>query len=332
MGIPPNDVTVYRGKVPGEDDWIMSCCPLAAATHSEGVDEKPSFGIHIKNEAKICNYNCFTCGSGTLGDLICRYNFLIKYVPEVNALYLNLYHDILGEKDRPPVEFNDKWARQVVKEKGRNIPVQILKQNPLLNKKSIGECAVRARKWLFNRGISEAVYTQYSVCHNSRGDVVFPIIDEGKVWDMHCRLWDRKQFYHINSEEETYGKEDVWFGIQFFDVTKPVILVESQTDLLRIKTLAPELQVLACCGSVSKEQLNRLHNAVKYLGFDADRPGRKYVIKAVRQLYEESYKMYFLDWNVVGVKDAGELQNKQQLKEVLLKRKLITYTNGRIFY
>jgi hypothetical protein len=35
---------------------------------------------------------------------------------------------------------------------------------------------------------------------------------------------------------------------------------------------------------------------------------------------------------VVGVKDAGELQNKQQLKEVLLKRKLITYTDGRIFY
>jgi hypothetical protein len=73
--------------------------------------------------------------------------------------------------------------------------------------------------------------------------------------------------------------------------------------------------VVATGGNAQKAQLGRLYQSVRLLGFDADIPGLKNKIKAEKFL--KGYAtLFYLDWKIVGIKDAGELESKADFDRV----------------
>lgn len=331
MGTSNEDITIYEHS---EDAWVMAPCPLAPALHRYGKDNNPSFGIHIKNEGITVNHNCFTCGAGNLSDLIHKYNFLIGYNPELNRFFINRRYAEIEETTEVKT---DKWAVKTKHRERYNLPViqKVIDQNPILTETSMGMCAQDVRKWLSSRGISKEIIDRFQIRHNAKSEVVFPLIDIDEIiYDLHARSTTNKFFYHIRDKDKEHkfgSNHGCWFGHQFIeDPTAPVILVESQTDVLRLYTLVSGIYFLGCCGPLTRQHLRRISSHRKiYFGFDSDEAGKKNTIKAINELHS-SAQLFLLNWATEGLKDGGDLQNIEQFKRVLKKAQRITYMDGRI--
>ena len=149
---------------------------------------------------------------------------------------------------------------------------------------------------------------------------------DGEAYRLHVKLVLEKTFWYLTpellgcaDEYEAWGRRDYWFGVQYLDPALPVVLVESETDLLRLRSLGVE-NVIASCGALNKFKVSRIPNYTILLGFDADGPGSKFTMKAIK-LFDNRRKLYKLDWSIVDVtyytpkrrvpklrpaKDAGE--------------------------
>jgi hypothetical protein len=162
---------------------------------------------------------------------------------------------------------------------------------------------------------------------------------DGEAYRLHVKLVFEKTFWYLTPEllncadvYESWGRKDYWFGIQFLDPALPVTIVESETDLLRLRSLGVD-NVIAACGGINKWKVARIPNYTIYLGFDADRAGSQFTMKSV-QLFKNR-RLYWLDWGLVEVtyytekrrtpklrqaKDGGDLETLEQW-EFILKNK-----------
>jgi len=304
-------------------DWVRCKCPLASATHANGQDSHPSFGIHIR-EDNFSQYKCFTCGRGTVSDLVHRYNFLIdNYNPKVSSHYIESQY----KNAEKQVTYKDKYTKEErnAKDSIKEIPEELLDQFPLIYG-SIGGVALRAKEYLLNRGVSLDVAYEYQVRFDRHSNLVFPFIDlDNKIYGLHIRSITDKVFWHFSNNAIRYNKPDCWFGMSKWNFKEPTLLVEGQFDLLRVKTIAPELNVIASCGTPSFAKLNRLSVCREIIcGYDADDAGRKYVTTTRNQLVNSNAltKVYSVDWSICKIKDAGALFDKSQLLQCLREKVL----------
>ena len=168
---------------------------------------------------------------------------------------------------------------------------------------------------------------EHRIRHSGR-DLIFPIRDvDFKTYLLHARSRLDKLFYYITPAiagrpELKWGRKDYWFGIEFVDFQKPMLLVESETDLLRLQTLGIP-NVLASCGPIGKKKLTRIKSEEIWLGFDSDLQGAEYCYKAVKELHS-SARLLRLSWASVGLKDAAQLRTVDQFREVWANRKTVT--------
>ncbi len=51
------------------EPWVRCSCPMAGILHESGKDDRPSFGA-VENLEGESGYHCFTCGGGSLYDLL----------------------------------------------------------------------------------------------------------------------------------------------------------------------------------------------------------------------------------------------------------------------
>jgi len=304
-------------------DWVRCACPLASATHSGGIDSNPSFGIHIR-EGEFSQYKCFTCGRGTVSDLIHRYNFLIdNYNPKVSSYYIESQY----ANEAKQQTYKDKYSKEEREAKDciTEIPEDLLSQFPLLYG-AIGGVALRAKEYLLNRGVSLDVAYEYKIRFDKYSNLILPFIDlDKKIYGLHIRSITDKVFWHFSNKSVRYNKPNCWFGMSNWNFKVPTIVVEGQFDLLRIKTLAPELNVIASCGTPSFAKLSRLSVCNEVIcGYDADEAGRKYVGTTVHQLMNSNaaVRVYYIDWSLCNIKDAGELFDKSQLLQCLREKVL----------
>ena len=287
------------------DEWVNSSCPLASVLHKGGRDEKPSFGILINNTGESL-YHCFTCcpTAAPLSGLVHTLWISSSYRwQEAMQAYGNL--EIFSEYKKqvcPVLEF--------AKEPCCEIPSEVLNRYPILAN-ATGFEAKRCIEYLGERGISLETIHKFRIRYGKDQQViVFPRIDkENRVWALRARSRKTKYFFSISSKylgaNKQWGDTSRWFGEQFL-TDKPVILVESETDVLRLSELGIS-NVLASCGQVQKAQLKRLYHLVVILGFDADRPGQQMAYRAAFHLKDMTV-LYLLNWNSVGCKDAGNLK------------------------
>jgi 5S rRNA maturation endonuclease (ribonuclease M5) len=296
-------------------DWVQASCPLAVRTHQKGEDRRPSFGIKVNDKGESC-YNCFVCGHGSLQGLMHRITWLIGYNPQASD-WLSL-KEIFVDEDRTP-EFTEIYSQPVQKEAPRQVPNLILQNYPVIQEKDDNQTA----QYLQGRGIDLGVAHAYRVRRDSRNDgLIFCIRDvDMKVYLMHFRSIKEKIFYYLTPTVLGYqglrwGRQDFWYGIEFVDFSQPVILVESETDVLRLRTLGVG-NVMASCGPIGEDKLSRLSASRYLLGFDADDQGNHYA-KVVAEHVHSSAVVDFLDWAVVGKNDAGDLDSREEWDAVLL--------------
>lgn len=326
--------------VSADGRWVRSNCPLAPFTHAGGSDSSPSFGIFV-NERGESSYNCFTCGTGSLSHLIHRLTWTVGISPDVHSFFLSKeFLPTTKEKEElfTTTDYDDQYKIPMDSREYKAVPVppEVLIQYPLLADYTRFE-GIRARDWFRGRLIDIDIAEMYKVRLNPDGrSIIFPMIDtDGLVYGLHNLSRMSKSFYHITPEIagfpriESWGKKDVWFGIEFVDFSKPVILVESQTDVLRLRTLGVQ-NVMGSCGSIGDQKLARVSSDYTYLGFDSDDAGARYCLKAVKYLHEFG-TLSRLSWISVGIGDAGELKSTEQWHQVVANSKILFMRGREVF-
>lgn len=336
-------------KISEDEDWVRTSCPLAPFTHFKGKDENPSFGIAV-NDIGESAYNCFTCGTGRLFDLVHKLQFTVGITKPARHFFG--YAEIFGEEQLGDPDdytfgsgFDDVYQRVVLGKKKVKVPDEILDSYPLLQYSDYEGSKNEIESYFLNRGILPQALWEYQVRHDpDKHLIIFPMIDtDGEAYRLHVKLVLEKTFWYLTPEllgcadkYEAWGRRDYWFGVQYLDPALPVVLVESETDLLRLRSLGVE-NVIASCGALNKFKVSRIPNYTILLGFDADGPGSKFTMKAIK-LFDNRRKLYKLDWSIVDVtyytakrrvpklrpaKDAGDLETLEQYEYVLDNKILV---------
>jgi 5S rRNA maturation endonuclease (ribonuclease M5) len=234
--------------------------------------------------------------------------------------------------------FDDVHARVFLGKKKVKVPDEILESYPLLEDSPFEGNKDEIEMYFLSRGIIPDYLHEYGVRHDpTRHLIIFPMTDtDGEVYRLHVKLVLEKTFWYLTpellgcaDEYEPWGRKDYWFGIQFLDPALPVVLVESETDLLRLRSLGVN-NVLAACGGINKWKVARIPNHTIYLGFDADQAGSKFTMKAI-DLFK-GRRLFKLDWSLVDISyytpkrriekkkpanDAGDLETYEQYYYIL---------------
>jgi 5S rRNA maturation endonuclease (ribonuclease M5) len=234
--------------------------------------------------------------------------------------------------------YDDVYSRVFLGRKKIRVPDEILSEYPLLEDSPFEDSKEEIESYFMSRGIRPDILWEYEIRHDpSRHLIIFPMIDtDGEAYRLHVKLVLEKTFWYLTPEllgcadlYEPWGRKDYWFGIQFLDPALPVILVESETDLLRLRSLGVD-NVLATCGAINKWKVARIPNHTIYLGFDSDNAGGKFTMKAIELL--KGRRLFRLNWNIVDItrytkvkrlerkepaKDAGDLETLEQFEYVM---------------
>jgi 5S rRNA maturation endonuclease (ribonuclease M5) len=336
-------------KISEEEDWVRCSCPLAAWTHFKGEDSNPSFGVKV-NDSGESGFHCFTCHSGRLLDLVHILHFTIG-MPVRASDFLSLaevFDEEQEERDLSSSEFYiDTAAIEIIPPKKTPVPKEVLEQYPLLENTEHEVEQIQIENYFMDRGIRPDVCYDYGVRMQPISSyILFPIFDtDGEAYQLHIKVLHHKQFFYVTPELAGYpemkqwGRKDYWFGIQFYDPIKPVVLVESETDVLRLRSMDID-NVIATCGPLNKAKADRITNSTIYLGFDSDQAGSKFTMKAIQ--FFKGRELYKLDWSLVNIKwytkkkrlererpakDAGDIQTVEQYYEVLRNKMLVGKEN-----
>ena len=326
-----------------DEQWVRGNCPLAPFTHAKGVDENPSFGIKV-NEDGESGYHCFTCGSGRLADLIHVMNFTTGIRREASDFYS--LHENFGGEERSTQEvlyYNDIYASEIKEEIHNPIPSTVLDSHPTLQDSKHPFEKEKCLEVMNSRGISANALYKYGVCHRPYEKAIAFIVRgrDSKSYSIHYLSREEKKFWYLKPKYFDYPEDTKWgskaamFGLELYDPSKPLILVESETDLLRLSSLGVDDQycILATCGTPTKEKISQLRSKVVYNGYDADATGSKYHIRTLKFL-DPDVTVFKLDWSEVKVvdlktgelrraKDAGDLESIEQFIQVVLMRREI---------
>ena len=308
-------MSVYRD----DGQWLTVSCPISYKTHTDGDDANPSCGISYDTD-KPSIVNCFACGSRPLSSVLFILYSDGKISNEVFSFFLE--NEIL--KDEPYKVLEVKDIFDITISKNKPIPGVIFDRLLPANR------VLSAQRFFKRRRINSNYLNGLFFWD---GSIVFPLKDaEGNVYRLHCRNMHskaKKRFFYLEPSDfgltGEWSKKGLWYGLDSIDASKPIILVEGEFDRLRLMSLG-YFNVLASCGPLGKEHmiyLKELCPTCLYLGFDSDKRGRQYSNKIIS--YFKNYTpLYYLDWSIAGIKDAGDIKNQQQLEKIFKKVKFIS--------
>jgi len=323
--------------------WVRASCPLAPWLHAKGRDAHPSFGVRPATDKENAGFHCFSCGtSGSLPKLLHNLTWLSGERPLAASRVL-MYSDWVDQEPqctvvgRRRIKIHDKFASKgPVRAFQRNEPVPevVLDRYPPLIGSDLTDAADVLRWLVEERRISEEVVARYQLrlfSDHITGDVgvVFPVLsrDSDRVLDMYVRMTGEKAFFRLNAQLSgspvDYKAPNLWFGNHLYKPDAPVMLVEGPIDAMRLSTLGVA-NVLAACGEPSRMQLAGVSSLVVHVAFDADASGREFAKKALRLLSAPVRRI--IEWDVGGIKDAGDLQDKAQLAAIFNASRRIELT------
>lgn len=304
-------------------DWLLINCPTAHTTHVGGTDKKPSCGVSISS-SKPSMVHCFTCGTRKLSEVLHILNWTKGVPKEALRFYLENEMSDNSSETRSDLEFTDKFRNVSRREDPVEVPGFILDNF---------ESVERASEYLKKRGVDLDLAKTHGMLYCDK----FKTID-GKVWQdaivcpirdrdfktywLHFRSITSKKFWHAKPEHFglnfKWGRSDSWAGLEFLDITKPIVLVEGFFDMLRLKTLGL-VNVIASHGGIGKNSLKLkrildLSPKLIYTGFDADKSGKEFS-KWVRR--QAKCEVIDLDWSKLNIKDPGDLKSKADLTKLL---------------
>lgn len=318
-----------RSELIVRDDWINVVCPKARTHHMSGRDSHPSSGFSINPTGKSL-FKCFTC-TQSAHDLMSfiMYKFVCDgvYPQELASFYHK--HEILDEitddpfRDSSDKSFKyDKWASFKPRSAYGIIPDTVLSVFPLIEN-GAGLTFTHILNYLINvRGLSHSALYRYKVRYNTQNNlIIFPYTDVvGNVVSLKARVAsnDEKRIFHItdkhfSSQVSFPSVKDVGpsFGLGEVDSSKPILLVEGEIDLLKLVSLGFDNVVAIGSATPAKKQITVLPSSTIILGLDSDSAGKAGALSLARQMHGKL--VYLVDWGLVGVKDPGEINNRDDV-------------------
>lgn len=328
--------TITNDPIYDGGDWIRTNCPLAFHTHHNGTDSTPSFGISVADDgSSVCH--CFTCSDKAYPIETLLHNLWImsgEYPKQAGRI-------LAGSRDVDAFRaktYRDIWERKLEDIVPEPIPLECFNDVPLVTH-SNDPMAFFVIDYFEKRGISKETLAYYSMRFwKKNGSMVFPYgLSDGYTYSLRQRNLDMKIIYSLTPEilghKElrfyTPRETGVWFGLDSINMDVPVVLVEGESDVMRLKTLGLNNSMGSGTSNITRKQFSMLTCSKIYIGYDCDLAG----LKARRKIYETLYgkmTLFDLDWTIVekepGVpcKDAGDLPNKEALKIVLKSAKRVT--------
>lgn len=339
-----NDIVLFLRElgvgeinVSDDEEWVRCRCPLAPAFHAKGRDENPSFGIRV-NDRGESGYHCFTCRSGRLIDLIHVMNFTTGIRKSACSFFGS--HEIWDREESPKsigILSEVKGYRDVYKGEKKTITSIPIPQNILSAYPRLQDSTHRAQRsdcyeYLESRGIHKESVDLLEVRHNPwKRTLAFSITGVGgSIYSLHFKPATddevKVRFWHLTPKNSGYpdavwGSPSAMFGMKFYDPRKPLLFVESETDVLRLYSLGVGeiFCIIGAAGAVNKYKIDCFRNREVYLGFDNDPAGFKYYKKSL-EFFPTYSILHKLDWGVIGKNDPGDLESLEEFNYVLSKK------------
>jgi 5S rRNA maturation endonuclease (ribonuclease M5) len=244
---------------------------------------------------------------------------------------------VVFDEEEPPkkrrIKVADRYASDRLEKRKvlQNVPVphETLEQYPLLSESNSYKAHADVLRWLVDvRKISLAAIRDFQLRLYiepvlEEAGVIFPIISRlgPDVLDLWVRMIPQKRFFRLTRDftgsRVDYRAPNLWFGNHLYTEGAPILLVEGALDALRLYSLGVK-NVLASFGEPSTEQIASVYAPVVHLGYDSDESGRRFTKNLKKKL--DAPSIHILDWSVVGLKDAGELEDVSQLRVVFDSR------------
>ena len=315
------------------DEWVSCSCPLARIRHEKKTDEKPSFGVIVDAKGPSF-YHCFTCTHTMLPlSSLCFDAWLMsgmKHYPYgAMAICLADENEIyrFDHKSFDPTSiFGDQ--REDEKEY-KPLPKRVIKQYPLIME-STGAEARLSRRYLNKRGISDEAIERGQVRYSpDRETIVYPFTNrQGDIYSFRMRLRVKKKMWTVSEKiaAEDCGKEypkgrfakrtqvGYWFGLHLMDWDKPVILIESEDDSMRLWDLGKPNSMASGGVGITKRQLSEILALQILLGLDADRAGKE-AQKRIQYLLKDRAVLYSINWAKAIRKDGTRCKDSRDLPD-----------------
>jgi 5S rRNA maturation endonuclease (ribonuclease M5) len=306
------------------DRWVNCSCPLAPWTHRGKKDKHPSFGVTIAPDRRSY-YQCFSCSpeGQTLAHLLWKIYLLSGEVPRKAALAMMRHENWHKSKTETIPDIPDPW---VSKDKRPTIlPQQIVDEFPLVIEDG-NINSQPALDYLRGRAVLDVVVETLGVrFHRATNALVFPLTDVNgdiKVLTYSSIMKKFKRTVTANMAGfnpiplPSIAGTGAMFGAHLVNWSEMVMIVESEADLLRLVSLG-WTNVVALTGTgFTRSQIDAMTCGRVIIAFDSDAPGNK-ARDRFDKMTGNKFIKFFLDWSLVGAKDAGKLKNKEELALVL---------------
>lgn len=240
-------------------DWVTCSCPLAPWTHTSGTDKKPSFAIRVM-PGLASYYNCYSCGGGPeLHRLILRMRELGAIPsPKVNtaAALQILASEASGDMSLSIRDYEEPVQEEVI------FPEQWLEFFPKAHD------VPEAMDYLSTRQLTGFVIEELDLRWDAkRKAIVFPHRNFGGLLiGARSRLIDPPTLdngsvmkYYVYKSGQGKHNSVHWYGEDWVDFSKPVIMVESVFDVASVLRVYPNV-VAPLSAGFSKEKGKRMQD------------------------------------------------------------------------
>lgn len=245
------------------EEWVNCSCPFALYTHSNGVDNNPSFGIRVNVKGKSV-YKCWSCGQvGTLDDLLMKLQYYEKLHDTKNPYHWKLAWQMVQQEEDDAESFIFEGAEYKECDEVQESLVEF-PPNWLYSFMPITE-----HPYLTERQVSKGLLDKYKLVYDvTLGRVCFPIYDfdgvlrglQGRAVAKNAKL--RYKFYKYQGKMNP----NVWLGEFQCDVNQIVILCEGFFDLFRIAAVYPNV-IASMTSSLTNEKMDRLKEVSQIISF-----------------------------------------------------------------
>ena len=171
--------------------------------------------------------------------------------------------------------------------------------------------------YLRSRGISEETYKRFDVRVSERGElaflftnllqntlgIVFRSITEKKVRGLKLELLE---FQGIQLPKK--AKRGAWFGTHLVHLVDPLLIVESELDVMRIYEWGYKNVICPGGMSATKQQMKALYNKKLLIGFDSDAAGKEGTRLFLKNVSKDK-EVWVVDWS--PAKDPGDIKDQE---------------------
>jgi hypothetical protein len=331
------------------DNWINITCPLADTRHKSGKDSHPSAGISINPQGNSF-FKCFSCTPVPINilNLVIYKSMQTLYSEPALSLFYQK-HEIPYHSDEElaedeifsptPIEhafkFN-KWIRSKPEKEEEDLPLkfpdELLSNFPLLAGAS-DTVAMQIKDYLVNvRKIGMGAISELGVRYNKfKNLIIYPLTDiKGNIQVLRARVCalNTKQMFTISSKQfnnkfklPSIRDSGASFGLHKINPQNPVIIVESETDCLLLRTYGFNNVIATTSASFSKSQVYSIPSPNLWVGFDSDDAGKR----AAKNLIDMSNGklIHIINWENAGGKDPGDAENRLDIARAISKKVLV---------